>query len=97
MLSLSGAIVSLAIMTLVMPLKNRGILSLIGVSLLGSTFHNVTQLVVASLLLEQMGILFLYLPYLVLFAIPTGFFTGLAATLLIKLINNNLQHEIVKK
>ncbi|OWZ83913.1 Gx transporter family protein [Natranaerobius trueperi] len=91
-LSMSGAVVSLIFMAFGISLKKIGFLSLIGVSLLGATFHNITQLVMASLLMEQIGILFMYLPYLLIFAIPTGFFTGLVATLIVNVVNTNLQH-----
>ncbi|ACB84107.1 Gx transporter family protein [Natranaerobius thermophilus] len=91
-LSLTGAVLSMAVMAITIPLKNKGILSLVGISLLGAVTHNVAQLFVASLLMEQLGILFLYLPYLLIFAIPTGLFTGLVSTLIIDVIYTNLQH-----
>ncbi len=91
-LSLTGAMFSLLVMVTVMPLRNRRVLSLVGVSLLGATVHNVTQLIAASLLLDQIGILFVYMPYLIVFAIPTGLFTGLVATMIVNVIYTNLSH-----
>jgi len=57
----------------------RGRLSLVGVSIVGAVTHNLTQLGMAAWLLRQWAIL-VYLPYLLLFAIPTGMFVGLVAT-----------------
>ena len=54
-------------------------LSVVGVSVVGSFTHNVTQLLAAALLLQQAGVFF-YLPHLMLFAIPTGVFVGLLAS-----------------
>lgn len=76
-LSASGALLSTVVMYATKKVA-RGKLSAIGVSLAGSVTHNVGQLLVASLILKQIGVMF-YLPYLLLFAIPTGIFVGLVA------------------
>ncbi len=91
-LSFSGALVSLCLMALCIPLYRRETLSLIGISLVGASSHNVTQLLMASFLMEQLGIVFLYLPYLLAFALPTGFFTGLVSTLMVSVIEKNFEH-----
>jgi heptaprenyl diphosphate synthase len=56
----------------------RPTFSLVGISIIGATVHNVTQIAVAALLVSSGG-LFWYLPYLLLLALPTGFATGLTA------------------
>lgn len=76
-LSTSGAIFS----TLVMFIFNRfskGRLSPVGISVAGAFSHNVAQVLTASLILKQIGVLF-YLPHLLFLAIPTGILTGLLA------------------
>lgn len=76
-LSTSGGIMSTLIMGLTMiMLKTRT--SLIGVSVTGAVVHNITQLLVAVLITSQWGLL-VYLPYLLLFAVPTGLFMGMLA------------------
>lgn len=79
-LSLSGAVVSAAGMGLAyLMLSNR--LSAVGLSLLGALLHNLAQLTVASLLARHFG-LFVHLPYLMVMAIPTGYFVGVMGALL---------------
>ncbi|MHB8170644.1 MAG: Gx transporter family protein [Thermincolia bacterium] len=79
-LSFAGAVTS----TLVMGwLKERNYFSLIGLSWAGAFAHNVAQLLVASLVVQHWG-LFFYLPYLIVFAIPTGYIIGLTGGLILK-------------
>lgn len=76
-LGLSGAAAS----TLAMAYAHarwRPALSLVGVSVLGAAVHNLVQISVAALLVASASILW-YLPYLVLFALPTGLATGFTA------------------
>ncbi len=47
---------------------------------MGAVAHNTTQVTVASLLIGNYNLIKVYLPALLLLAIPTGFFTGLAVT-----------------
>ena len=54
------------------------VFSIVGVSLLGATAHNLAQLSVAALLIGSRTMLW-YLPYLILFAVPTGIGTGYTA------------------
>lgn len=51
-------------------------LSMIGVSIVGSMMHSVGQIVVASIFLHN-ALVFHYLPWILLFSIPTGIFTGI--------------------
>ncbi len=76
-MGLSGAVAS----TLAMAWAHarwRPALSLAGVSVFGAAVHNVAQLCVAAVLVMSAAV-FWYLPYLVLFALPTGLATGFTA------------------
>ena len=70
--SLSGAIFSIIFMYIFK--KTR--LSIIGVSIIGSVFHSIGQVLVGMLLLDNYNIIY-YLPYLLLFSIPTGIVIGI--------------------
>lgn len=70
--SLGGAILSLIAMYTVKRLTN---LSVIGVSIVGSIAHSIGQIISAIVLINSTAIVF-YLPWLLLFSIPTGIFTG---------------------
>ncbi|HML89196.1 MAG TPA: Gx transporter family protein [Methylomusa anaerophila] len=73
-MSMGGALTSLAVMTYSYN-RFRGMFSVVGVSMLGATVHNIAQVVFASILVSSASLLW-YTPYLILFAVPTGFFTG---------------------
>ncbi|SFH45920.1 heptaprenyl diphosphate synthase [Tindallia magadiensis] len=60
--------------------------SLIGVSLLGALAHNIAQLSVASLIIQNPRI-FIYLPVMMFSSIFTGFFIGLAAFFVLEKIS----------
>lgn len=57
--------------------------SLLGLSMQGAILHNVAQVLTASLLVGTLGIFF-YLPYLLLFSIPTGLFVGAVTKEMVK-------------
>lgn len=69
--SLSGALFSALSMVLFKKTK----LSMIGVSVIGSIFHSVGQILIAILFLKNNNMIY-YLPWLLLFSIPTGLFVG---------------------
>lgn len=71
--SLSGAILSIISMYIVKKIK---LLSIIGVSVVGSITHSIGQILIAILLLKNNTIIY-YLPYLLIFSIPTGILTGI--------------------
>lgn len=73
--SVAGAICSLSVMIL---LKKWNKLSIIGVSVAGGIFHNIGQITVAALVVENSK-LFYYLPILLIAGIGTGILTGLVA------------------
>lgn len=70
--SLGGAILSVTTMALFKKTK----LSIIGVSIVGSISHSVGQVLIAVLLLKNIYIVY-YIPWLLLFSVPTGILTGI--------------------
>lgn len=78
--SISGGILSNIIMILMYKyLKDK--LSLISISVVGSIFHNIGQLLVASFIIKDFRI-YIYLPILLISAVVTGYFIGIITTLL---------------
>ena len=69
--SLSGALFSSVSMIIFKKTK----LSMIGVSVIGSIFHSIGQILIAILFLKNNNMIY-YLPWLLLFSIPTGLFIG---------------------
>lgn len=86
--SLSGSILSCLIMYLVFKYFSN-IFSLIGVSIFGAMAHNLAQVLVASLMMNNFRI-FSYFPILQLTSIFTGYFVGLGA----KFAAGNLKKNI---
>ena len=74
-MSLSGAIGSIALMNYVYQ-HWQSTFSVIGISIIGAVIHNVVQITVAAVLVSSVSLLW-YLPYLILFALPTGLATGM--------------------
>ena len=66
----------------------RGSVSIVGVSLLGAAAHNTGQLTAVSLMLGNQGA-FYYLPWLLLWAVPMGLFTGVAARSAISILDKS--------
>lgn len=73
--SLAGAMCSFAAMALLKCVKR---FSVVGVSIAGGVFHNVGQIIVAALVVENVKIAY-YLPFLLVAGVVTGFAIGLAA------------------
>ena len=71
--SLSGAILSLIVMTLI---KKRDCFTMTGVSVAGGVSHNIGQLIMAFLVLES-GALWYYLPVLLVSGCVTGGLIGI--------------------
>ena len=78
--SLVGAIFSIIAMILIKKTK----LSIMGVSIVGSISHSIGQVLIGMFILANQNIIY-YLPYLLLFSIPTGIIVGLITK---KLINS---------
>ena len=73
--SLAGAMLSFAVMAL---LKKTGKFSIIGVSLAGGVFHNVGQVAVAAMVVENVKMAY-YLPFLLVSGVVTGILIGIVA------------------
>jgi Predicted membrane protein len=80
--SLSGGILSLAAMYAVKRLGGRNI-SIIGVSVVGSVFHNLGQILMAAIIIHNINIIY-YLPFLMIAGTGTGIFVGLTSMYLLK-------------
>jgi len=90
-LSISAAAVSCAAMASIIPFMRRGHITAISVSMVGAVFHNLTQLIMASLIMQSYVLFQGYFPLLVLVALPTGILTGAAAIYLEGIIRKNLK------
>lgn len=77
--SIVGAIFSIVTMSLVKKTK----LSIVGVSIIGSIFHSIGQILVGIIILDNYNVIY-YLPYLLLFSIPTGILIGIISKRLLK-------------
>lgn len=77
--SLVGALFSIISMSLV----KKTHLSIVGVSVIGSIFHSIGQVLVGIFILSNYNVIY-YLPYLLLFSVPTGIFIGIIAKRLLK-------------
>lgn len=77
-LSFTGALLSSVVMGLLRRLLGDSV-SPVGISVAGAVTHNTGQLLAAAYIVRQAGVFF-YLPYLLLFAVPTGTFIGLVVS-----------------
>lgn len=75
--SLTGGILSLVAMYVAYRFLSE-MFSLIGISIIGAVFHNIGQISVASIMMENIKI-FSYLPVMNLVSLFTGYFVGLSA------------------
>jgi heptaprenyl diphosphate synthase len=79
--SLSGGILSLFAMYVMYKLGKDKI-SIIGVSIIGAVFHNIGQILIAALVIQNIKIA-AYLPILLVAGVGTGIFVGITAKQLI--------------
>lgn len=73
--SIGGAYLSLIVMFLVNKIKG---FSVIGVSIAGAIAHNIGQLLVASILVENF-LMITYLPFMLAISLVTGLFVGIVS------------------
>ena len=73
--SIGGAYLSLIVMFLVNKIKG---FSVIGVSIAGAIAHNIGQLLVASILVENF-LMITYLPFMLATSLVTGLFVGIVS------------------
>lgn len=83
--SLSGGMFSMIVMYLLVH-KVANWLSVPAISVIGALFHNIGQLLVASLIVRTFGI-FLYLPMLIISAGLTGILVGFTSLLLLRTLS----------
>lgn len=83
--SIGGATLSLLCMLIVKKLP----FSILGVSVIGSIGHSIGQIGMAILFLNTMNLLY-YLPWILLFSIPTGICIGILSNKLIDFYEKNL-------
>ncbi|MCY6355230.1 Gx transporter family protein [Clostridium sp. ZS2-4] len=82
--SIAGGILSFLAMYSVKKLGKDEV-SIIGISIIGAVFHNIGQIIVAALVIENVMIV-TYLPVLIAAALGTGFFVGLTSKYLLPFI-----------
>lgn len=75
MYSLAGGLLSLAVMLI---LKKTDKLSILAVSVLGGICHNIGQLIVAILVVENLKLIF-YVPVLLISGFVTGLLIGIVS------------------
>lgn len=84
MYSLAGGILSLITMFVIMKTGKDNI-SMIGVSIVGAFFHNVGQILVSALVIQNINMV-LYFPVLGVTGMITGFFVGIVSSYLLMLL-----------
>ncbi|AYD40563.1 Gx transporter family protein [Clostridium fermenticellae] len=83
--SVSGGILSNLVMALMYKYLKKYI-SLWTISITGAIFHNIGQLFVAAIVIQDLRI-YIYLPILLVSAIAAGLFIGLCCNILVKHLN----------
>jgi heptaprenyl diphosphate synthase len=89
--SLAGGTLSCSVMAVLYIYFNK-YFSMLGISVAGAVFHNLGQMLVASLIYGTIGILFTYLPILMLSSIVTGNFIGLVSKYIIGFLSSRGLH-----
>lgn len=79
--SISGGICSIIAMTIMKKINFKSV-SVVGISVVGSFFFNIGQLLTASFMISN-GKIFYYLPYMSIISIATGMFVGITSNYLI--------------
>lgn len=77
--SISGALLSIISMYIAKKITK---LSIVGISIIGSIFHSVGQILIAILFLNNINIIY-YLPILLISSVITGFIVGVISSKLI--------------
>lgn len=88
--SLSGSVLSCILMYIINH-RFSNIFSLIGVSIFGAVAHNFGQVLVASLMMNNIRI-FSYLPILLLTSLFTGYFVGLTSKFAVKNLKSSFDN-----
>jgi heptaprenyl diphosphate synthase len=80
--SITGGILSILVMNLLIKL-NRSTMSIKGISIAGAVSHNIGQLIIAIIILNEIKI-YTYIPVLIISGIITGIIIGILSEMLIK-------------
>lgn len=91
--SMAGGILSLLIMYF---LKKTGLFSIIGVSMAGGVFHNIGQLLIASLLVSDLR-MFIYMPILMFSGLISGIAIGIFTYYILKALPGDILNQNSKK
>ncbi|MBC8313379.1 MAG: Gx transporter family protein [Candidatus Cloacimonetes bacterium] len=91
LISLSGSI--LALLAMHFAIKSNLGFSLVGVSILGATFHNLAQISVARFVLIKSVKIFSLVPIMLLLSIVMGIITGIIVSVLNEKIKFELMYE----
>lgn len=93
MYSFSGALFSSISMSIIILIGAKYV-SLIGVSLIGSAFHNIAQVTISAIVLSNL-MMFSYLPILLILGLFTGFFVGISSDYIVKNLKRtiSIKHE----
>ena len=83
--SITGAFTSLIMMILC---KKIAIFSIVGISIIGSIFHSIGQILIAILLLKNSAVVY-YLPIMIIISIITGMIIGLVSKEFVKYLETN--------
>lgn len=86
--SLTGGIISMLIMYFAKKIKS---LTIVGVSILGGVFHNISQLVIAGLIMNLPEIIY-YIPVLVISGAITGTIIGVLGNIINGRIFKNIRY-----
>lgn len=81
--SLAGGILSILVMNFMYKFKSR--FSLISISVTGSVFHNIGQILIASIVINNLK-MFYYLPFLMISGVITGIIIGFTTQFTIELL-----------
>lgn len=93
--SLTGALLAFVVMKL-LSLGLGRVFSIIGISMGGAVAHNIGQIAAAVVLMQDAGLIFSYLPLLMIVALFTGALTGVAAIPVVTIIGKGLGKSIGK-
>ncbi len=89
--SLGGALLSILAMFLAKKITN---LSIVGVSVIGSIFHSIGQIICAIFLIKTTKMIY-YLPIILIFSIPTGIFIGAISKELVNYFESGLKKQLI--
>lgn len=88
--SLAGALLSFAAM---IAARRTGLFSVTGVSICGGVFHNLGQIIVASVIIGNLKV-FAYLPVLIISGVITGTIIGIVAALILRRIRGSSSAQL---